>query len=171
MRLPQSRSAGEAHPLGVSPPPEVHPAARGTAYRALSPGAYRKVMRGPRPSEHTMRKLRVAVFTRDKFTCQRCGWTPDPVTIGSPYDGRTCPAGPAPEPRTPREARLAKFLTLTLGHLIPASEGGAYEEANMQAECSRCNYGGGNTIRAAHDRGLTSKGTPWPGPPGGALWA
>jgi 5-methylcytosine-specific restriction endonuclease McrA len=119
----------------------------------------RRLQRGTRPSKTATMKMRLIVFPRDDYTCQGCGWQPQPVPSG--YDGRFCPWGPAPAPTTTREMRLRESRLLTLGHILPASEGGEFEETNLRAECTRCNYGGGNTIKAAHNRGLTIAGEPW----------
>jgi hypothetical protein len=93
---------------------------------------------------------------------QGCGWKPNPVP--AKYDGRFCPGGPAPAPASRHEMKLDRHRLLTLGHILPASEGGAFEGPNLRAECTRCNYGQASKIQAAHARGLPVAGGPWTPP-------
>lgn len=176
MTLAHSRSAGEVHPLGVSHhPPEQSPTAgdgRDRRQRYASnlepigfgtPGGIsecqrRRWARGGAPSTAAKQGMRLLVFPRDAFTCQDCGWQPGLRAVDK-WDGRYTLIGPEPAPR--RGAIGAQYRLLTLGHRIPATEGGRFEEGNLFAQCSRCNYGEGNRIRAAHDRGLTLDGKPW----------
>jgi hypothetical protein len=74
------------------------------------------ITRHRRPSRDPSSRLRVQVFTRDRFTCQYCGNSP------------------------------AKDLSITLhiDHKIPWSKGGATNLENLQTLCSKCNLGKSN---------------------------
>lgn len=69
------------------------------------------------------RFLRRAVFQRDRFTCQRCGWKP-PMNEGE-YDGRY--------------AIYASGRRLDVDHVVPRHHGGTSSLANLQALCNPCN--------------------------------
>lgn len=75
------------------------------------------------PGTHRRRRkatkgVRIAVFVRDNFTCQICGW----------------------EAKKPEgEYRGTYVHDLDLGHLIPYRDGGPYHVDNLQAECHSCN--------------------------------
>ena len=73
--------------------------------------------------------LRAYVMRRDRFTCQRCGWTP-----GTPvdYDGTYAP-------------RLGD-RHLELDHVFPVARGGPDGEDNLQVLCSPCNRSKGARV-------------------------
>lgn len=73
------------------------------------------------------RKLRVAVFTRDDFTCQDCGWRPPQIPV--PYDGR----------RTISIWSGRSYRMLEVDHIIPRFVGGPSVLANLATRCSSCN--------------------------------
>lgn len=66
------------------------------------------------------KRVRRAVFIRDKFTCQICGLDLSCNVRSDPYAGDW-------------------VMDLELGHLIPYLHGGPYHELNLQAECRMCN--------------------------------
>lgn len=82
------------------------------------------------------RRLRVAAFTRDDFTCQDCGWRPQDAEIPVDYDGRYT-IGTWPHPIAER--------VLHMDHVIARAVGGPSVLANMATRCGPCNYrkGGG----------------------------
>lgn len=69
------------------------------------------------------RAMRRIVFTRDGFRCQVCGAAYPPV---DDYDGVGVIDGPRGQ--------------LTLGHIVPHSQGGVFAPENLQAECVTCNF-------------------------------
>jgi 5-methylcytosine-specific restriction endonuclease McrA len=143
-------------PCGFGPGRELRP----RYWTAVEADLQRRA-RGPKPSKHRIIELRLAVFPRDEFTCQGCGWQPT-LPLPPDWNGRWAPGGPSPEPRRAAELRLDPQRSLTLGHIVPATEGGDYATSNLRAECTFCNYGDANKIRAAHRRGLSADGRrPW----------
>lgn len=76
------------------------------------------VKRAKRPSASLFRKVRRAVYVRDKFTryiCGKCHGCPDN------YDG------------------TRNIGDLTLDHLVPYRDGGEFTVENIRAACARCN--------------------------------
>jgi 5-methylcytosine-specific restriction endonuclease McrA len=65
------------------------------------------------------RKLRVAVYTRDGFTCQGCGYRPE--RIPPDYDGGLT------------------IGDLTLDHIVAATRGGLWRIENLNTLCRSCN--------------------------------
>lgn len=75
-----------------------------------------------------------AVFERDNWTCQECGFR---QTIAEVQKA-------AENARTLGSPRVSRFLTLD--HIIPQSEGGHSDTANLRALCSDCNNSKGRTL-------------------------
>lgn len=76
---------------------------------------------------------RLRIYTRDDFTCQRCGYQFDRVlVVHGPRDknGRS---------RLPRGG-------ITIDHVIPESEGGATIDSNLETCCGWCNTEKGNRL-------------------------
>lgn len=84
----------------------------------LIPEADRYSPLGRRRKKPT-KAVRTAVFIRDGFTCQVCGWEAEQ------------PSG---------EYRGTYIHKLELGHVIPYRDGGPYHIDNLQAECRSCNH-------------------------------
>lgn len=96
----------------------------------------------PRPNKtHHRRKvgpakrqrIRLAVYERDGYHCQHCGWAP---TVPPDYDGlyalaELVPMWPGSE--------STMLVYLELDHIKPYSLGGPFEVDNLQALCSPCN--------------------------------
>lgn len=82
---------------------------------------------------HTERSiLRGIVYNRDNFTCQQCGkkFVPQDV-LDDPefsYDG------------------LHNIRGLSMGHIIPRSRGGRFNEENIKAQCDKCNNALGDQL-------------------------
>jgi 5-methylcytosine-specific restriction endonuclease McrA len=76
------------------------------------------------------RALRVAVFRRDGFTCQDCGWRPQGNEIPADYDGRYT-IGDWPYPQADR--------VLHMDHVIPRAAGGPSILSNLSTRCGPCN--------------------------------
>jgi 5-methylcytosine-specific restriction endonuclease McrA len=73
------------------------------------------------------RGLRAAVFRRDSYKCQGCGWRPgDPVPLN-------------------RRGTRPLLRVLTIDHIVPRCRGGLDVLGNLQALCTSCNSskGGG----------------------------
>jgi 5-methylcytosine-specific restriction endonuclease McrA len=76
------------------------------------------------------RRLRVAVFTRDDFTCRDCHWRPPDEAIPVDYDGRYT-IGTWPYLKAGR--------LLQMDHVIPRAAGGPSTFANLATRCEPCN--------------------------------
>lgn len=72
--------------------------------------------------------LRAHVFTRDRFTCQRCGWKPQ--SVPEDYNGRYTIIGPDIE---------GKRRELQLDHVTPFIRGGTHHPSNLRTLCFGCN--------------------------------
>lgn len=80
------------------------------------------------PHEALLLRTRVAVLTRDDFTCQMCGaQPPSPVAT---FTGRPMPVVVLPDGRT---------AELTLDHIVPSLHGGPFAVDNLRAACQPCN--------------------------------
>jgi 5-methylcytosine-specific restriction endonuclease McrA len=87
----------------------------------------------------THRLLRVAVFARDHFTCQVCGWRPEDHQIPEHYDGRYA-IGTYPNPKADR--------TLHVDHVFPRALGGPPVLDNLQTLCEACNCSKADKVAA-----------------------
>lgn len=92
-------------------------------------------------------RLRKLIYERDKFACQRCGWSPG---IPDEYDGKN-----AIEVQVGTRRRLTRmswtdqpdeyvdvpiYKALVIDHIHPYVMGGAFDDPNnLQALCSTCN--------------------------------
>lgn len=81
------------------------------------------------------RRVRCAVFKRDRYTCQICGWQPTIIPIN--YDGRF----------TIVDSVAGRQLELD--HVHPASKGGQWIEENLQTLCDSCNASKGARVHVA----------------------
>jgi hypothetical protein len=92
----------------------------------LKPGQY--LLRELPPEKRAIKfarsisaRLRAAVFDRNGFTCQMCGFTPGDI---DPFTGRK--------------------VRLHVGHIVDKSHGGKDELSNLRSLCSTCNQGAKN---------------------------
>ena len=84
---------------------------------AISSGG--NIRRIKKPHKALARRVRKAVYERDNFTCQICGYRPR--RIPKDWDGSYSPGN------------------LSLDHVVPYRDGGEFTEANLQALCLTCN--------------------------------
>jgi 5-methylcytosine-specific restriction endonuclease McrA len=84
----------------------------------------RGVVPHAKPSKRRMRETRLAVFTRDDWTCQYCGRRIEPK-----HDNE----------RTGEFAPLDGEDFLELDHITPRAAGGLFMVDNLRAACSPCN--------------------------------
>lgn len=75
-------------------------------------------------------KMRVMVFQRDDFTCQRCGFRPLEEQIPKPYNGKYT-LGPM--------CVLPAARMLVVDHVVPVVRGGENTVENFQTLCEPCN--------------------------------
>ncbi len=87
--------------------------------------------------------LRLAVYTRDGFSCIRCGWAP-PVPDG--YDGTEALGERTTRINAFGEEYEGSYKFLELDHIHPQSLGGAHTVDNLQAMCGPCNAAKGGRI-------------------------
>jgi hypothetical protein len=85
-----------------------------------------------RTSPAAFARLRLAVYSRDGFSCVRCGWAPK--SIPPDYDGRRALGEACVKANGRQGCRL-----LELDHIIPASKNGRLELSNLQTLCNSCN--------------------------------
>lgn len=78
--------------------------------------------------------LRAAVFKRDDFTCQMCGWKP--FYVPDNYDGK----------KTLATWVGKKLRLLEIDHIIPRIEGGTHDIGNLQTLCDHCNRVKGSRV-------------------------
>lgn len=81
---------------------------------------------------NTLKRVRLAVYRRDGFSCRHCGWIPP--QIPSDYDGQYALAGMVTNAKRRRVLRV-----LELDHIHPYLLGGKFTTDNLQALCSGCN--------------------------------
>lgn len=75
-------------------------------------------------------RLRAAVFARDKFSCVRCGASPQSVPVD--YDGRKTLY-------TERRCRSGYRACLHVDHKLALCNGGTNDFGNLQTLCECCN--------------------------------
>jgi 5-methylcytosine-specific restriction endonuclease McrA len=87
---------------------------------------------------NTLKRVRLAVYSRDGFRCRDCGWAP-PVPDG--YDGRYALSGEEIQLRGRKAVRTGQpaIRILELDHVLAYSKGGAFVPENLQALCNFCN--------------------------------
>ncbi len=84
------------------------------------------------------RALRVAVFLRDDFTCQACGWRPDAERIPDDYDGRyTIDSG----------SLFVGRNELHIDHIKLRISGGSHHTRNLRTLCMKCTRATGRSAR------------------------
>lgn len=88
----------------------------------------------PSGGDFIWRPTRLAIYARDSFTCQLCGWQPRRASLLRSYvravrDGY--------EPRHGDGARVTRGLTLD--HIVPVSRGGTNALHNLVTACLGCN--------------------------------
>lgn len=83
------------------------------------------------PRTAQLKRVRLAVYTRDGFACRHCGWAPE---VPRDYDGEFALGG------SYRKTN-GKFGTryLALDHVHPYSLGGKFVVENLQTLCNSCN--------------------------------
>lgn len=67
------------------------------------------------------RAIRVRLYSDADFTCQHCGYRPEPSEIPNPYDGRHTVG------------------QLVIDHIVSLAQGGNRAGDNLQVLCSPCN--------------------------------
>jgi 5-methylcytosine-specific restriction endonuclease McrA len=69
-------------------------------------------------------KLRAFVFSRDHFTCQKCGTTAS--SVPDVYDGR-------------KTLQCDPGMCLVMDHILSRRNGGSHHPENLQTYCDSCN--------------------------------
>lgn len=75
-----------------------------------------------KPHKALARRARVAVYARDQFTCQACGYRPTEEQIMWSEEGARNSPG-----------------HLSLDHIVAYRDGGAFSVENLRALCLPCN--------------------------------
>lgn len=82
------------------------------------------------------RKIRLAVYQRDGWTCQLCGLEFEPTPDGY----APCISVPPPRYR----------ITLEIDHIVPVRLGGTHDLKNLRALCQPCNGSKGSNGQRNH---------------------
>lgn len=101
----------------------------------LAPSESNGLSRGSSP----IAKMRLAVYERDSYACQACGWMPD---IPPQYDGRFALGAVSLD----ESAGMYRVRLLELDHVYPNFLGGEFKFENLQALCNSCNASKGARV-------------------------
>jgi hypothetical protein len=92
----------------------------------------------PSVAPATLARIRLAVYRRGSFRCQRCLWAPK---VPHGYDGQHALGEDFVDDRGRPRTRI-----LELDHIVPFIQGGKFEEDNLQPLCNSCNARKGATL-------------------------